>query len=232
MNGWKKNCKTKESAECNDSGDDWPRWANRRQTKAGMECSDSGEAMPGWANRPMAIKESGYACRGGFRDSCRKRSGGLMSRCFRQVVSNRVKRFFASSVFDKPAATQDSVIARHRLLKGSTYDEGSGTMNGVMLIAVAAILISAIALGGNFLVCISDARSAADQAAIAGAESARDGDFDPCIKSRLATTLNKAALVACKVDEEDVTVKVAVKTAVPFAPMVSRMARAGPVECS
>ncbi|WEV46409.1 flp pilus-assembly TadE/G-like family protein [Bifidobacterium sp. ESL0690] len=155
-----------------------------------------------------------------------------MSRRSRPVVSNRVRRFFASFIFDKPAAAPASVIARHRLLNAGAYDEGSGTINGVMLIAVAAILISAVALGGNFLVCVSDARSAADQAAIAGAESARDGDFDPCIKSRLATTLNKAALVICKVDEEDVTVKVAVKTAVPFAPLVSRMARAGPVECS
>ncbi|WEV53683.1 Rv3654c family TadE-like protein [Bifidobacterium sp. ESL0704] len=119
---------------------------------------------------------------------------------------------------------------RSRLLH--TSDEGSGTINGVMLIAIASILLSAIALGGNLLVCISQARSAADQAAIAGAASARDGDFDPCIKSRLASTLNKASLVTCQVDEEDVTVKVGVKTAVPFTPLVTRMARAGPVECS
>ncbi|WEV58692.1 flp pilus-assembly TadE/G-like family protein [Bifidobacterium sp. ESL0728] len=117
-------------------------------------------------------------------------------------------------------------------MKGGVCDEGSGTINGLMLIAVAAVLLSAIALGGNLLVCISEARSAADQAAIAGAASARDGDFDPCIKSRRASTLNKASLLACTVDEEDVTVKVAVKTAVPFVPLVSRMARAGPVECS
>ncbi|WEV75095.1 Rv3654c family TadE-like protein [Bifidobacterium sp. ESL0800] len=101
-----------------------------------------------------------------------------------------------------------------------------------MLIAVTAILLSAIALGGNLLVCVSQARSAADQAAIAGAASARDGDFDPCLKARLASTLNKSSLITCKVNEEDVTVKVGVKTAVPFAPLVSRMARAGPVECS
>ncbi|WEV69680.1 flp pilus-assembly TadE/G-like family protein [Bifidobacterium sp. ESL0775] len=116
-----------------------------------------------------------------------------------------------------------------RVFRG--YDEGSGTINGVMLIAVTAILISAVALGGNLLVCISEARSAADQAAIAGAQSARDGDFDPCLKSRIASSANKASLITCKVDEEDVTVKVAVKTAVPFTPLVSRMARAGPVEC-
>ncbi|WEV41724.1 flp pilus-assembly TadE/G-like family protein [Bifidobacterium sp. ESL0682] len=110
-------------------------------------------------------------------------------------------------------------------------DEGSGTINGVMLIAVTAILISAVALGGNLLLCISEARSAADQAAIAGAQSARDGDLDPCLQSHAAASANKASLVSCKVVEEDVTVKVAVKTVVPFAPLVSRMARAGPVEC-
>lgn len=110
-------------------------------------------------------------------------------------------------------------------------DEGSGTINGVMLIAIAAVLISAIAAGGNVLLCISQARSAADQAAIAGAYSASDGDFDPCIKSRITASLNDAALVSCTVAEEDVTVKAEVKTAVPFVPLVSRMARAGPVEC-
>ncbi|MBB2955312.1 secretion/DNA translocation related TadE-like protein [Bifidobacterium commune] len=114
---------------------------------------------------------------------------------------------------------------------GGDCDEGSGTINGVMLIAVAAVLISAIAAGGNVLLCISQARSAADQAAIAGAYSASDGDFDPCLKSRITASLNDAAVVSCTVVEEDVTVKAEVKTAVPFVPSVSRMARAGPVEC-
>lgn len=114
---------------------------------------------------------------------------------------------------------------------GVGCDEGSGTINGVMLIAVAAVLISAIAAGGNVLLCISQARSAADQAAIAGAYSASDGDFDPCLKSRITASLNDASVVSCTVVDEDVTVKAEVKTAVPFVPAVSRMARAGPVEC-
>ncbi|MCO6558644.1 MAG: flp pilus-assembly TadE/G-like family protein [Bifidobacterium sp.] len=147
-------------------------------------------------------------------------------------MSKKTKRLPALAVSGKPEASPVSLIARRRLLNVSACDEGSGTVNGIMLIAVAAILISAIALAGNLLVCISQARSAADQAAIAGAASARDGDFDPCIKSRLASSLNKATLVTCHVDEEDVTVKVAVETEVPFVPLVSRMARAGPIECS
>jgi secretion/DNA translocation related TadE-like protein len=114
---------------------------------------------------------------------------------------------------------------------GGGCDEGSGTINGVMLITVAAVLISAIAAGGNVLLCISQARSAADQAAIAGAYSASDGDFDPCLKSRITASLNDASVVSCTVVDEDVTVKAEVKTAVPFVPAVSRMARAGPVEC-
>ncbi|WP_348519368.1 Rv3654c family TadE-like protein [Bifidobacterium sp. ESL0784] len=149
---------------------------------------------------------------------------------FRSEVSNRVRRCSALPVFGRSASA--STVAHHGLRNNGICDEGSGTINGVMLIAVAAVLLSAIALGGNLLVCISQARSAADQAAIAGASSARDGDFDPCIKSRLASTLNKAAVITCTVDEEDVTVNVAVKTAVPFVPTVARMARAGPVECS
>ncbi|WEV63742.1 Rv3654c family TadE-like protein [Bifidobacterium sp. ESL0732] len=144
----------------------------------------------------------------------------------------RVRRkWFSAFPLPGKSATV-SAIACHRRSKSNAFDEGSGTINGVMLIAVAAVLLSAIGLGGNILVCISEARSAADQAAIAGAASARDGDFDPCIKSRLASSLNKATLITCKVDGEDVTVKVAVKTEVPFVPFVSRMARAGPVECS
>lgn len=182
-----------------------------------------------WGKRRRSKEEPKHIGFSGRGQNGRKCRGCLSPRNFQSVVSNQAKRFFALPVFGKSAA---STLECHRFLKGGVCDEGSGTINGLMLIAVAAVLLSAIALGGNLLVCISEARSAADQAAIAGAASARDGDFDPCIKSRRASTLNKASLLACTVDEEDVTVKVAVKTAVPFVPLVSRMARAGPVECS
>lgn len=162
------------------------------------------------------------------KDSGKRRDWSL-SRGSRFLVRSRQKHL--STLFRLSKPVSGSPIGRHRLWAYRARDEGSGTVNGVMLIAVAAVLMSAIALGGNLLVCISQARSAADQSAIAGAQSARDGDYDPCLKSRLASSLNKASLTTCKVEQEDVTVKVAVRTSVPFVPLVSSMARAGPVEC-
>ncbi|MDF7664534.1 Rv3654c family TadE-like protein [Bifidobacterium sp. ESL0745] len=161
---------------------------------------------------------------------CSKRRNRLLSLSAQFLLQGRQKHL--STLFRLAKPVSGSSTGRQRFWAYRACDEASGTVSGVMLIAVAAVLMSAIALGGNLLVCISQARSAADQSAIAGAQSARDGDYDPCLKSRLASSLNKASLTTCKVDQEDVTVKVAVRTSVPFVPLVSRMARAGPVECS
>lgn len=46
-------------------------------------------------------------------------------------------------------------------------DEGSGTISGVALIAVAAIMLSAIASAGNLLLCLHRAQNAADLASVA-----------------------------------------------------------------
>ncbi|WEV72696.1 Rv3654c family TadE-like protein [Bifidobacterium sp. ESL0790] len=110
-------------------------------------------------------------------------------------------------------------------------DEGSGTVTGVMLVAVTAILLVVIAMGGRLLICIAHARSVADQAAIAGAISEWKGEGDPCIRAGLAASANGGVLISCTVKDDDVNVKVSYATSVPVAPQVVREARAGPVPC-
>lgn len=110
-------------------------------------------------------------------------------------------------------------------------DEGSGTVTGVMLVAVTAILLTVIAAGGRVLICIAHARSVADQAAIAGAVSEWKGEGEPCVRAGLAASINGGTLVSCTVKDDDVSVKVSYATSVPVAPHVVRAARAGPVPC-
>ena len=50
-------------------------------------------------------------------------------------------------------------------------DEGSGTISGVALIAVAAIMLSAVASAGNLLLCLHRAQNAADLASVAAADA-------------------------------------------------------------
>jgi secretion/DNA translocation related TadE-like protein len=110
-------------------------------------------------------------------------------------------------------------------------DEGSGTMNGVMLVAVIGVLMSVVAVGGNLMITSARAQSAADQAAIAGAESAWREVLDPCVSSTKAAMLNSATVSSCTVDDQDVTVKVTVKTSVPIVSSISKQAKAGPEDC-
>lgn len=111
-------------------------------------------------------------------------------------------------------------------------DEGSGTMNGVTLIAVIGVLMSVVAVGGNLMITATHAQSAADQAAIAGAEAAWREVAVPCLNSVKAARLNGGELTSCSADDQDVTVEVRVKTSVPIVRGITRKARAGPVDCS
>lgn len=110
-------------------------------------------------------------------------------------------------------------------------DRGSGTMAGVALIIVVGVLLAATASAGNLLLCQTHAQSAADLAAISAAMAVRNGTADSCAVARSIAVANGASLDSCVTDAEDVQVSVSVSTQVPFAPYVSRSARAGPVSC-
>lgn len=111
-------------------------------------------------------------------------------------------------------------------------DGGSGTMAGVMLIMVAALMLTVAAAAGNLLVCQTHARSIADLAAIQAAVAwHRGGTDDPCALAVEVAASNGGSIVRCAVDGDDVELGVAVSTMVPLAPQVERESRAGPVEC-
>ncbi|MBW3093033.1 flp pilus-assembly TadE/G-like family protein [Bifidobacterium sp. 82T10] len=135
---------------------------------------------------------------------------------------------------------QDSL---HHWLRGA--DAGSGTVAGVMLILLVAVMLSVVAAAGNLLVCQTRARSAADLAALSAAVALRDGVDDPCgVASTVVFSFAREfagsglgsgdamRLDDCVIDGEDMQVIVAVATQVPFAPHVERSSRAGPVECA
>lgn len=110
-------------------------------------------------------------------------------------------------------------------------DSGSGTIAGVALIAVVGVMLAAVASAGNLLVNQTKARAAADLAAVSAAMALRKGSEDPCSTASAVALGNDAELRSCTIDGEDVTVRVARDTLVPFAPEVSRSARAGPTPC-
>lgn len=114
-----------------------------------------------------------------------------------------------------------------------TSDEGSGTMAGVALIVCAAVLISTIATAGRLLVLRAEAGGAADVAALSAATALRDGD-DPCDAASRVSAGHGMRLLSCTVlgeSGEDVAVRIAADTQVPFHPEITAQARAGPVPC-
>ncbi|WP_277594809.1 Rv3654c family TadE-like protein [Bifidobacterium samirii] len=112
-------------------------------------------------------------------------------------------------------------------------DPGSGTVLGVALIAVTALLMAALAMAGNVVLCRAQARTAADLAAIAAATAwaDRSDDIAACSIAADAVTANGASLASCVIDGEDAQVVAGVTTQVPIAPQVTYESRAGPVDC-
>ena len=98
-------------------------------------------------------------------------------------------------------------------------DEGSGTISGVALIAVAAIMLSAVASAGNLLLCLHRAQNAADLASVAAADALYGGSADPCYVAERT------------IEGDDVLVEAQVGTQVPFVSHVSKRSRAGPIVC-
>lgn len=114
----------------------------------------------------------------------------------------------------------------------SRWERGSGTVTGVALVMMVGVLLVALAAGGNILLAATVARTAADHAALAGANVLEEGAAAPCATAESLATANRAQLVDCEVIGEDVRVRVAVRPTVGILPVVERSARAGPVECA
>ncbi|BDR53776.1 hypothetical protein KIM372_16830 [Bombiscardovia nodaiensis] len=110
-------------------------------------------------------------------------------------------------------------------------DSGSGTVMGLMLIAIVALALVLVTTAGNIIICKSRASTAADAAALAGASALDEGSSDPCAQATKVASANKGSLTACRLKEQDVEVDVQVPTQVPFVSFVTAGARAGPREC-
>lgn len=113
-------------------------------------------------------------------------------------------------------------------------DEGSGTMAGVALIMLVAVLLTSVATAGHLLTRRAVARSAADLAALSAAVALRDGRGEPCVVAAAVASAHGGDLTSCAIGGDlggDVTVRVALATDVPFMPHVGIDARAGPVAC-
>ena len=113
-------------------------------------------------------------------------------------------------------------------------DEGSGTMAGVALIMLVAVLLTSVATAGHLLTRRAVARSAADLAALSAAVALRDGRGEPCVVAAAVASAPGGELTSWASGGDlggDVTVRVALATDVPFMPHVGIDARAGPVAC-
>lgn len=112
------------------------------------------------------------------------------------------------------------------------WERGSGTVVGVALVLMVGALLAALAAGANMLIAGTVARTAADQAALAGASAFSEGSADPCSAASMVAFANRGILVSCEVIDEDVRVRVGVRPSVAMLPQVERVARAGPVACA
>lgn len=110
-------------------------------------------------------------------------------------------------------------------------DEGSGTISGIALIAVGAIMLATVAAAGNLLLCLHRAQNMADLASISAAQALYEGVSNPCGVAERTLSGNEVALESCSVQGEDVIVTARMSTKVPFVPEVNRRSRAGPIAC-
>ncbi|EFA22259.1 Rv3654c family TadE-like protein [Bifidobacterium gallicum] len=126
--------------------------------------------------------------------------------------------------------TQRSV-ARKRALWLNGSDEGSMTVVGAALVMLCALLIIAVLLGADVLLNRAKAQSAADMAALAGAQAYRNGNADACALAQRTVLGNDATFVSCRVDGDDVRVEAARDVMLPVLGQVNARSRAGPVPC-
>lgn len=123
------------------------------------------------------------------------------------------------------------IAARLRPHGADGEDEGSATVVGVALVVAAAVLVGALAATGNIVLRQSQARTAADVAALGAASALWRGDGTPCAVAAWLSDANAGNLERCDVDGDDISVSVHVPTDVPFVDYVTASARAGPRPC-
>ncbi|WP_288803991.1 Rv3654c family TadE-like protein [uncultured Bifidobacterium sp.] len=114
-------------------------------------------------------------------------------------------------------------------IRGS--DPGSGTVLGIMLMALVGLGLVLAVLLGNLMICRTRARTGADVSALAAASALDEGQAQPCNLASRVARLNRGVLTDCQVDGSDVRVSVGVETGVPMMPRLVQSARAGPEPC-
>ncbi len=111
-------------------------------------------------------------------------------------------------------------------------DLGSGTALGVMsVIAVCSMLVLSAILG-NVLSVKHQANAVASAAALSGAAALQRMEPNACYYAARTVTSSGVTLKDCTSTADDVTVRVAAKLNIPFAPSVEVVARAGLEDCS
>ena len=110
-------------------------------------------------------------------------------------------------------------------------DPGSGTVLGIMLMALVGLGLVLAALLGNLMICRAHARTGADVSALAAASALDEGQAQPCTLASRVARLNSGILTDCQVDGSDVKVSVGVDTGVSMMPRLVQSARAGPEPC-
>lgn len=131
--------------------------------------------------------------------------------------------------------------------KGGAEQRGSGSVAGLTVMLVIAVMLCAVAVVGGTMVSKSVVRTAADQAALAAAYR-RSGGADAvasCAEARTVAARHAARLDACSFEGEDVTVAVSrgiLAAGSPASPGTSigpsgggfrtrAVSRAGPIDC-
>lgn len=116
--------------------------------------------------------------------------------------------------------------------RGHRMDLGSGTALGVMsVIAVCSMLVLSAILG-NVLSVKHQANAVASAAALSGAAALQRMEPNACYYAARTVTSSGVMLKDCTSTADDVTVRVAAKLNIPFAPSVEVVARAGLEDCS
>lgn len=115
------------------------------------------------------------------------------------------------------------------------HDRGSGSAAGIGLVALAAAGLFLAAVLGSAFIARSQAQTAADQAALAGAMYIQDkgavSGEEACLSADAAARNNHADLTGCIVRDSNVTAEAGVSPFFRFLPRIHAKAKAGPVDC-
>lgn len=111
-------------------------------------------------------------------------------------------------------------------------ERGSATVLVAAAVGVVLILLVGALSLTSAVLAATQARTAADQAALAGADGllnpAGAAGGHPCAAAAALAMVNHARLLACRVEGEEVVVRVAVRPSVPRLGGAVAQSRAGP----